>query len=141
MATGRTINLKKKFLDPYSLSDNAVYSLCKDSEGGVWAGTFFGGVNYYSKQHAFFEKYYPDNSASSIGGSSVREICQDPFNNIWIGTEDAGLNKLDSRTGAITHFMPSGLPPISPIPISTDSWPTATVFGSGPSNTAWTSWT
>jgi signal transduction histidine kinase/ligand-binding sensor domain-containing protein len=110
MATGRTINLKKKFLDPYSLSDNAVYSLCKDSEGGVWAGTFFGGVNYYSKQHAFFEKYYPDNSASSIGGSSVREICQDPYNNIWIGTEDAGLNKLDSRTGAITHFMPSGSP-------------------------------
>jgi signal transduction histidine kinase/ligand-binding sensor domain-containing protein len=106
--TGRLTNLRKKFLDPYSLSDNAVYSLCKDSEGGVWAGTFFGGVNYYSR--AYFQKYYPDNSPNSISGNAVREICQDPYNNIWIGTEDAGLNKLDSRTGAITHFMPSGSP-------------------------------
>jgi len=110
LTTGRVVNLKKKFLDPYSLSDNAIYSLCKDSEGGVWAGTYFGGVNHYSKQHAFFEKYYPDNSAASISGSSVREICQDIYNNIWIGTEDAGLDKLDGKTGAITHYMPSGSP-------------------------------
>jgi len=108
--TGQATNLHKKFLDPYSLSDNAVYSLCKDSEGGVWAGTFFGGVNYYSKQYSSFQKYYPDNSKNSISGSAPREICQDPYNNIWIGTEDAGLNKLDIKTGAITHFMPSGAP-------------------------------
>jgi len=108
--TGQTTNLRKKFLDPYSLSDNAVYSLCKDSEGGVWAGTFFGGVNYYSRQYSSFQKYYPDNSKNSISGSAPREICQDPYNNIWIGTEDAGLNKLDIKTGAITHFMPSGAP-------------------------------
>jgi signal transduction histidine kinase/ligand-binding sensor domain-containing protein len=108
--TGQATNLRKKFLDPYSLSDNAVYSLCKDSEGGVWAGTFFGGVNYYSKQYSSFQKYYPDNSKNSISGSAPREICQDPYNNIWIGTEDAGLNKLDIKTGAITHFMPSGAP-------------------------------
>ncbi|HVW58891.1 MAG TPA: two-component regulator propeller domain-containing protein [Puia sp.] len=106
--TGRTTNLRKKFPDPYSLSDNAVYSLCKDSEGGVWAGTFFGGVNYYSKQYSSFQKYYPDNSKNSISGSAPREICQDPYDNIWIGTEDAGLDKLDLKTGAITHFMPSG---------------------------------
>jgi len=108
LTTGKVTNIRKKFLDPYSLSDNAVYSLCKDSEGGVWAGTYFGGVNYYSK--AIFEKFYPDNNPGSIGGSAVREICQDPYNNIWIGTEDAGLNKLDIRTGYITHFMPSGTP-------------------------------
>ncbi|MBN9382434.1 MAG: histidine kinase [Chitinophagaceae bacterium] len=106
--TGSATNLRKKSLDPYSLSDNAVYSLCKDSEGGVWAGTFFGGVNYYSKQYSSFQKYYPDNSKNSISGSAPREICQDPYNNIWIGTEDAGLNKLDLNTGAITHFIPSG---------------------------------
>ena len=60
--TQKFINLKKKFLDPYSLSDNAVYTLCKDMEGGIWAGTFFGGINYYSKQYAVFRKYFPDNS-------------------------------------------------------------------------------
>ena len=106
--TKKFTNLKKKFLDPYSLSDNAVYSLFKDSEGGVWAGTYFGGVNYYSKQFAVFQKYFPDNSGSSISGSAVREICGDNDGNVWIGTEDAGLNKLNPATGAITQFKPTG---------------------------------
>lgn len=102
------INLKKKLADPYSLSDNAVYSLCIDMEGGVWAGTFFGGINYYSKQYAVFEKYFPDNSTNSISGSVVREICEDQWGNLWIGTEDAGLNKLNPKTGDITQFKPTG---------------------------------
>ena len=106
--TGQFTNLKKNFTDPYSLSDNALYSLCKDSEGGMWAGTYFGGVNYYSRQYAVFKKYFPDNSGSSISGSAVREICGDHEGNIWIGTEDAGLNKLNTATGAITQFKPTG---------------------------------
>jgi ligand-binding sensor domain-containing protein/signal transduction histidine kinase len=106
--SGRMTNLRKKFLDPYSLSDNAVYSLCKDREGNVWAGTFFGGVNYYAKQHQFFRKYYPDYSKNSISGNAAREICQDHDGNIWIGTEDAGLNKLNPATGSIIHFEPAG---------------------------------
>ena len=101
-------NLKKKFLDPFSLSDNAVYSLCKDSEGGMWAGTYFGGINYYSPKYSLFEKYYPDNSKKSISGNAVREICEDYLGNIWIGTEDFGLNKLNPKTGEITQFVPTG---------------------------------
>jgi len=110
MKNGTMTNLRKNFLDPYSLSDNAVYSLCKDSEGGVWAGTFFGGVNYYNPQYSSFRKYFPDSSPYSISGSAVREICQDHNDDLWIGTEDAGLNKLDIRTGLITHFKPTGKP-------------------------------
>lgn len=101
-------NLRKKFLDPYSLSDNAVYTLCKDSEEGVWAGTYFGGVNYYSKQYSAFQKFFPDNSSNSISGNAVREICEDGYGNLWIGTEDAGLNKLIKKSGAIQHFNPTG---------------------------------
>ena len=103
-------NLRKNFQDPYSINDNAIYTLCKDSEGGVWVGTFFGGLNYYSRQYSSFQKYFPDNSSSSISGSAVREICQDKNHNVWIGTEDAGLNKLDPRTGLITQFHPNGHP-------------------------------
>jgi len=104
--SGQFINLKKKFLDPYSLSDNAVYTLCRDREGSIWAGTFFGGVNYYPRQYATFQKYFPDNTGNSISGNAVREICEDGYGNLWIGTEDAGLNKLNKATGAITHFEP-----------------------------------
>jgi len=106
--TGNFVNLKKKFSDPYSLSDNAIYSLCKDKEGSIWAGTFFGGVNYYAKQYATFQKYFPDNTDNAISGNAVREVCEDSYGHLWIGTEDAGLNKLNKATGAITHFEPSG---------------------------------
>nr|WP_294905804.1 sensor histidine kinase [uncultured Lacibacter sp.] len=106
--TNEYINLKKKFLDVYSLSDNAVYSLCKDREGGIWAGTYFGGVNYFSKQNTLFQKFFPDNSATAISGNVVREICDDKRGNLWLGTEDAGLNKLNTATGVITQYKPSG---------------------------------
>lgn len=110
VTTGKFINLKKSFINPYSLSDNAIYSLCKDREGGMWAGTYFGGINYYSEQYAVFKKYFPDNSSTSISGNAVREICGDNDGNIWIGTEDAGLNKLNPVSGEITQFKPTGAP-------------------------------
>lgn len=109
-ASGKFVHLKKKTLDPYSLSDNAIYALYKDAEGGIWAGSFFGGVNYFAKQQATFQKFFPDNSKNSISGNAVREICEDKDGNIWIGTEDAGLNKLNPKTGELLHFQPTGKP-------------------------------
>lgn len=108
LITGKFINLRKKFTDPYSINDNAVYTLCKDREGGIWAGTFFGGINYYAKQNAAFIKYFPDNTSNTISGNAVRSICKDELGNLWVGTEDRGLNKIDKKTGNITSFMPTG---------------------------------
>lgn len=104
------INLRKKYLDPYSLSDNAIYSLFKDSEDGIWAGSFFGGLNHYPKRNLSFQKYFPDYSGNSISGSAVREICADGNGSLWIGTEDAGLNRLALKTGTITRYYPNGSP-------------------------------
>ncbi|MET0243978.1 MAG: two-component regulator propeller domain-containing protein [Flavitalea sp.] len=106
--TNSFTNLRKKSLDPYSLNDNAVYTLCRDKEGGVWAGTFFGGVNYYAKQYSAFQKFFADNQPGSLKGSAVREIIKDKYGQIWIGTEDAGLNKLDPSTGKIINYAPDG---------------------------------
>ncbi|RYY13517.1 MAG: sensor histidine kinase, partial [Chitinophagaceae bacterium] len=108
-STNTFTNLRKKYLDPYSLNDNAVYALCKDFEGGVWAGTYFGGVNYYAAQYSAFRKYFDDNLDNSFKGSAVREIRNDRYGNLWIGTEDAGLNKIDP-TGKTTNFVPDGSP-------------------------------
>jgi len=106
--TGKIIHLKKQYDNNYSLSDNAVYSLCTDREGGVWSTTYFGGINYYAKQYAIFTKYFPMQQSNSISGSAVREIQKDNDGNLWIGTEDAGLNKLDAKTGLFTTYLPDG---------------------------------
>ncbi|UYQ91749.1 ATP-binding protein [Chitinophaga horti] len=108
--TGQSINLHKKFLDPYSISDNAVYTISRDREGGIWVGTYFGGVNYYAFPYTPFRKYYPDYSPNAISGSAVREIREDSDGMLWIGTEDAGLNRLDPKTGAVTNFSPLKTP-------------------------------
>jgi ligand-binding sensor domain-containing protein/signal transduction histidine kinase/DNA-binding response OmpR family regulator len=108
MSTGAFINLRKNYNNPYSISDNAVYALCSDKEGGIWAGTYFGGVNYYPKQYTSFDKFFPVSNENSISGNAVREITQDKYGNFWIGTEDAGLNRYDPETGVFTHFKPNG---------------------------------
>ena len=46
----KSIHIKKQYADPYSIDDNVITDFCKDKEGNTWIGTFFGGVNYYSRQ-------------------------------------------------------------------------------------------
>lgn len=96
-----------KLSDPFSISDNAIYSLYKDREGGMWVGSFFGGVNYYPKQTTFFEKFYPTDDTESLKGQRVREICKGRGDILWVGTEDAGLFKFDLSTKALKQYAPS----------------------------------
>jgi ligand-binding sensor domain-containing protein/signal transduction histidine kinase len=109
LQSGETINLKKKYNDPYSISDNAVYSFCQDKEGGIWAGTYFGGINYFPQPYTSFEKFFPKTGTASLSGNAVREIHDDRYGHLWIGTEDGGLNKFTPATAAFTNIKP--LPP------------------------------
>lgn len=36
------------YFDKRSLSDNAIYAVYRDSDNGLWVGTYFGGINYMS---------------------------------------------------------------------------------------------
>lgn len=108
LQNGQYVNLHKDYSNPYSISDNAVYTFCQDREGGIWAGTYFGGINYYPKHPLAFTRYFPEKEKNSLSGNVVREIHQDQYGSIWIGTEDAGLNKLDTATGLFRSFKPTG---------------------------------
>lgn len=91
--------------DPYSLSDNPLYSLFTDKEGGLWAGSYFGGVNYLPPYQNFFDRILPAwSDGKQILGRRVREMVQDYQGRIWIGTEDAGLSCYNPANGKITHI-------------------------------------
>lgn len=90
--------------DTYALADNAIYSLCHDNEGGMWIGSYFGGVNYYPYQRTYFEKFYPRESLKTFG-RRVREFCRSNDGSLWIGTEDKGLFNFDPATGSIQPFL------------------------------------
>ena len=104
---GKYVHLRSSINDPYSLSDNAIYSLCKDREGGIWIGSYFGGVNYYPRFYTYFEKYYPKGTDNGLHGKRVREFCQDNQGILWIGTEDGGLNRFNPKTKTFSFFTPS----------------------------------
>lgn len=107
LRTGKYVHLRSSEYDPYSLSDNAVYSLYKDNEGGIWVGSYFGGVNYYPRPYTYFEKYYPKGVEDGLHGKRVREFCQDNKGILWIGTEDGGLNRFNPKTKEFSFFEPS----------------------------------
>lgn len=92
--------------NPYSLSNNVVSAIYKDREGGIWVGTYFGGVNYYSKPYNNFRKYLPKQAINGLNGNVIHEICNDKYGNLWVGTEDGGLNQIDESTGKVKHYLP-----------------------------------
>ena len=110
LQTGKGTQLEKNYSNPFSLSDNAVETMCSDNEGGIWVGTYFGGINYFPKQITAFTKFIPAKSENSLSGNVVREIKKDSDGNFWIGTEDAGLNRYNPTTGTFTHYEATGKP-------------------------------
>ena len=98
--------IRKVYGDPYSLSDNALYSICKDREGGIWLTSYFGGINYLPNSPMQFEKFYPGPRHPDFTGNVIREITKDPYGHFWIGTEDAGINKADFKTHQFKNIVP-----------------------------------
>lgn len=109
LSTNNYKNLTHVDGDPYALSDNAIHSLYKDREGGIWAGTYFGGINYYPQQYTYFEKYYPIPGQKGLKGRRIREFCETASGKIFVGTEDGGLHLFDPATKEIKPFGDSSI--------------------------------
>ena len=92
--------------DPSSLSDQNVYSIYNDREGGIWIGTYFGGVNYLSANRNAIEHHYPGYSDSYLSGKAVSQFCEDEKGNLWIATEDGGLNYFDVQKKQFRKIKP-----------------------------------
>ena len=97
-------NLRKSLTNEYAIADNAVYSLTKDREGGVWAGSFFGGISYLPKEYTRFSYFIGGKTHPQLLGNAIREITPDRYGNLWLGTEDNGINSYNPRTGEITNY-------------------------------------
>lgn len=93
-------------IDPYSISDKFVYPILKDREGGIWIGTYYGGVNYISPNSGIFERYIHSRYINSVNGNVIGGFTEDKNGNIWIASDDGGLNVLDSKTGKFSAYMP-----------------------------------
>lgn len=75
------------------LNDKFIHSMLKDREGGIWIGTWFGGINYISPLGSLFETIEPGPGCGRV----ISKFCEDPQGNIWIGSDDGGLSLYDPR--------------------------------------------
>ena len=108
MLTHNTSHYQHEPSNPMSLADNSIQSLYCDNKGGIWIGTYFGGVCYSPYKMMLFDGFFPRMDVSnSIHGRRVREIVEDGQGYIWIGTEDGGLNRFNPATGEFSFFKES----------------------------------
>ena len=65
-----------------------VYALTNDREGGLWMGTYYGGVTYVSPVGRRFEGF---TAADGLTGNVISKFCEDQQGRVWIGSDDGGL--------------------------------------------------
>ena len=84
-----------------STAERFVYSIAGDQEGGLWVGTFYGGVNYIPPQNFEdrFTAYYAGDKG--LRGNVVGRFIEDAQHRIWIATDDAGLECYNPAADAV----------------------------------------
>lgn len=70
------------------LTDRFVYSIIGDTEGGLWVGTFYGGVSYLSPIGKRFDGY---TVGEGLTGNVISRFCEDRRGHIWVASDDGGL--------------------------------------------------
>lgn len=105
---GRQLNSGHKKLfrtsaqDANSLSSDIVVSLCTDGDGGMWIGTFLGGLCHYDG-HRFTRYNKNPNVAEAAAADNVWVICKED-DRLWVGSLAKGLAMLDLKSGKWTQI-------------------------------------
>ena len=77
------------------LPNDNIYSSLKDSEGGIWIGTFFEGIYYFSPRSRQIACYTPLNVSGHLNGCAISSFCEDSDEKIYLASENGGLSLFD----------------------------------------------
>ncbi|MCR5365850.1 MAG: response regulator [Prevotella sp.] len=75
-------------------STHFVYAITNDREGGLWIGTFYGGVHYVSPVGKRFEAFSLE---TGLRGNVISRFCEDQYGMIWIASDDGGLMRYSPK--------------------------------------------
>lgn len=78
------------------LNHPSIFSMYRDREGNIWAGSYYGGVNYFNPTHSAFLHYdYQVGEMSNLYYSYIGEMVLDKRDNLWISTDGGGISCVD----------------------------------------------
>jgi diguanylate cyclase (GGDEF)-like protein len=92
------------------LSDRVVTSLCEDSRGDLWIGTYTGGLNRLgrtttgSPEQRFVHYRHEPSDEGSLSSDFVMAIHEDRLRTLWVGTIDGGLNRFDRNRDRFVRY-------------------------------------
>ncbi len=87
------------------IAERFVYSITQDNEGGLWIGTFYGGVTYFSPIGERFQAYKDEEGVdNTLHGNVVGRFCEDGQHRIWIATDDGGVNCYNPATDNFVNY-------------------------------------
>jgi signal transduction histidine kinase/ligand-binding sensor domain-containing protein/DNA-binding response OmpR family regulator len=90
----------------HSLSHSSVFSVYKDRQGTIWAGTYFGGVNYFNPDADIFRFYEPKSTLPGyLSFPYVGKMTEDKHGNLWVCTEGGALNCLNLDTRRFSRYV------------------------------------
>lgn len=91
---------------PKNISEFDIWSICEDTTGDIWIGTYSGEVNRFERKTGKFFRY--DVSNKQAGHKEIRAIVEDSRGIIWVGTYGGGLYKYAAENDSFTHYPHSG---------------------------------
>ena len=104
LATGKGLEFRSNPQNPYSLSDDHILELYKDSRGFLWIGTKNGGLNRLDLTTHQFRVYQHDpGNPGSIRANQVLSIGEDLEGTLWMGTS-AGISLLDRERRTFDNY-------------------------------------
>ena len=95
--------------DPASLSNKFVYPIVLDHEGGIWIGTYYGGVNYIAPGSSVFSFLSLSDLTGAAEDFTISCLCEDPDGSLWMGSDNGGLFRYDPANGTATRQYPARL--------------------------------
>lgn len=97
--------------DPASLSNKFVYPIVLDHEGGIWIGTYYGGVNYIAPGSGVFTFLSLSDLTDADEIFTVSCLCEDPDGTLWMGSDNGGLFRYDPVKETASRYAPTRFAP------------------------------
>lgn len=89
--------------NPYSLSNNYVYSILKTTGGDLLAGTM-NGVNRYDYQRDRFDRFHPE----ALANRFIYDMLEDRRGDLWFCTRSQGIFRYRVQEDTMIHYQVEG---------------------------------
>ena len=104
LGSEQSVEFKYNPEDPFSLSDDKVYSIYRDRSGNLWIGTANGLDRFDESAGRFYHYRNESDNSNSLPDNYVWPIFEDNRGYLWIGTAKGGISCFDPQSKIFKNY-------------------------------------